>query len=175
MIIKNKIIFFTLLSCIIYSCKIQKKITRIAQTECDSLYFDLNIGMINSVSPRLQQSEIREWFTCYTSIIPDGDNSNCGGGIIYANHSFIYYTFANFVEINKNFKGKISSPLMGIPRNEAFHATGAQMEFFQRPEYPENDFFLTDYGCLRLDYKSDTVVAISAHLSHCENVDVCIP
>jgi hypothetical protein len=172
---KYKIIHCSLfLFSILFSCKLSQKTTSMPHTECDSLFFDLDTGMINAVSPRLSQADIKEWFTCYTGSTPDGASENCGGGVFYKRHGFSYYTYFNYVEVSKEFKGRLSSPLLGAARNAVRQwYPETETTSYQQKEYSDFDFIPKAFGCLRIEYANDTVVRVSAHFTLCESVDVC--
>jgi hypothetical protein len=171
--IAYKIPGILLLFVILFSCKLNQRTTPIAHTECDSLFFDLDTGMINSVSPMLPPIDIKEWFTCYTGSTPDGASTNCGGGVFYANHGFYYYTYFNFVEVHRNFKGKESNNLLSAERKDVIGVYGQPVITRFKEDYPDIDFFNTKYGCLQFRYDSSKVVKISAHHTLCENVEIC--
>jgi hypothetical protein len=173
-------IFFTSLvllilpfSLIFSGCKVQPKPSPIAKTECDSLFFDLEEGNINGVSPMLSQEEIREWFPCFSNASPDGSSSDCGGGVFYKNHDFYYYTYFNYVEVKSKFKGKMTYDLMGKPREEVRKLLGELYNTQNKEGFSDTDLFPREYGCLRVKYSSNTVASVAAHYNECEAVNLC--
>jgi hypothetical protein len=157
----------------LFHCRTMQKTTPIARTECDSLFFDLGTGMINSVSPMLPQGDIKEWFGCYTAIIPEGASTECGGGVIYNKHGFSYYTYFDYVEVRSNFTGKVTGDLLRNSRDSAKSAFGLPVKTKFQELYPEIDFYATSYGCLTFEYSEGKAVKIGAHYNECENVEVC--
>ena len=171
---KRDLTIFCFIVFLVWSCKLSQRTTPLVHTECDSLYFDLDTGMINAVSPMLSQMDIKEWFTCYTSWTPDGSSKDCGGAVFYNNHGFNYYTFQNYVEVTTKFKGKLSQPLLGISKAQLRTLyQDPKLTAFQKEEYADFDFFQVSYGCLGVKYENDTVKKVSAHFTPCENVLIC--
>ncbi len=143
-----------------------------AHTECDSLYFDLDTGMINSVSPSLPPMDIKEWFTCYTKEVPEGASHSCGGGILYEKHGFYYYTYFDVVEVDTLFKGKMTGDLMNSAK-EKVYATIGQPLILETTRNPDIDFFNRKFGCLVVRYHNGKVFKVSAHNQDCNFTVVC--
>ena len=163
-------IFFTLFS---ISCKVQKTVP-IARTECDSLFFDLDSGSINSVSPLLSQMEIREWFTCYTRVVPEGAYKDCGGGIFYEKHGFFYNTYQDYVEADSSFKGNLSISIMGKSKMEVENLIGLPLEFSGKEVPSHVSLYPRIYGCLGIKYnKNGKVSSVNAYTVECDRVLIC--
>jgi hypothetical protein len=173
--------FFTFSSLLILSlpiafigCKVhQSKLIPIPKTECDSLFFDLDEGKINGVSPSLSQSEIKEWFPCYTNVIPDGSSQDCGGGVLYRNHDFYYYTYFDYVEVRTKFKGKMTNDLLGKSREEVRKLLGEPFDTKGKEGFSDTDLFSKEYGCLRVSYSLNMVSSVAAHYNDCDVVILC--
>jgi hypothetical protein len=173
--------FFTFRSLLMLSlaiatigCKVaQPQLTQIPKTECDSLFFDLAEGKINGVSPSLSQNDLREWFPCYTSVIADGSPQDCGGGVLYRNHDFYYYTYFDYVEVRSKFKGKMTNDLLGKSREEVRILFGEPFDVKNKEGFSDTDLFPKEYGCLRVKYSSNKVIAVAAHYNDCDVVSLC--
>jgi hypothetical protein len=161
------------LSLVFLGCKVQPKPTSIPQTECDSLFFDLEEGKINAVSPMLSQGELKEWFPCYSGTTPDGASQDCGGGVFYKNHDFYYYTYFDYVEVRSRFKGKMTYELIGKTKEEVRKLLGTPVDTKNKEGFSDIDLFTKEYGCLRVNYTNNTVVIVAAHYNECEAVNLC--
>lgn len=170
---KTKLLMYVLLM-LMAACQSSRRTTVLVHTECDSLFFDTDTGMVNAVSPMLPQADIKEWFTCFTGSSPDGANDNCGGGVFYEKHGFYYYTYFDYVEVHSGFKGKVTKDLLHSNRESVRALLGSPVDTRYKEMYSNLDFFDASYGCLKFEYDSSgQVEKIAAHFSECESVDVC--
>ena len=82
--------------------------TQVSFSQCDNLYFDAVEGTVNGVDPTASMSEVKSKLPCFTGETEEGGVFNYGGGIFFLNHDFYFYTYQNFIDIRKGFKGRMS-------------------------------------------------------------------
>jgi hypothetical protein len=97
-----------------------------AKADCSSFVLTIDVldGKVNGMRPNITLEELKLKLSCSTSIEPEGTTSKCGAGIFYKDRDFSFYTDRDYVEIGEKFKGKLSIPLMGMPRNGLFSTLG---------------------------------------------------
>jgi len=141
--------------------------------ECQELIYDVQLGEINGVKPQLSQNDIKEWFPCYSSVVPDGSTHSCGGAVFYENLGFTYYTYWDFVEVTRHFKGEVKGKLWDKNRKEMQQLLGSPVDTKYKEEHPYIDFYPTDYGCIRIEYSNNRVVKIASHYNECDQIELC--
>jgi hypothetical protein len=142
-------------------------------TECQLFIFDLSDGTMNGVKPNLSQNEIREWIPCFTRITPNGADADCRGALVYEPHYFTFYTYTDdYIEVKKGFKGK-GDTLFLLNRSQLRNLLGTPVQNSITTENQDKDFFTTDYGCIRVQYRNDLPVLIAPHYSDCEGLKWC--
>ena len=114
-----KSITLIIISLLVFSCK-----TTYKSGQCDQLFLDLKTGKLNGVSPSASMDDVKKAFPCYTGETEEGSDFNCGGGIFMLKHDFYFYTHADFIEVRKGFKGKLSKPVFNIGKNELISLVG---------------------------------------------------
>jgi hypothetical protein len=115
---------------------------------CPAFNIDILDGIINSVIvPTSTVGQIKIKFPCFTSFEEEGTSAKCGAGVFYKDKDIFFYTTRDYIEIGPAFKGKLSIPLMGAPRNGLFKLLG-------KPQIKDVswDAFQTAYGVLILYY-----------------------
>ncbi len=115
---------------------------------CPDFDIDILDGIINeTIFPTSTVGQIKLKFPCFTSFEDEGTTAKCGGGVAYKDRDIYFYTTRNYIEIGPGFKGKLSIPLMGAPRNSLFKLLG-------HPQIKDVnwDAFQTSYGILILYY-----------------------
>ena len=117
---------------------------------------DINIldGIINgTILPTSAVGLIKNNLPCFTSFEEEGTSAKCGAGVFYKEKDIYFYTSRDYVEIGPAFKGKLSIPLMGAPRNGLFKWLGS-------PQIKDVnwDAFQTSYGVLILYYNKEAKI-----------------
>ena len=118
--------------------------------KCKEIYVDLLDGIINkTLLPTSTVGQIKLNLPCFTSFEEEGTSAKCGAGVFYKDKDIYFYTTRDYIEIGPAFKGKLSLPLMGAPRNGLFKLLGS-------PQIKDVkwDAFQTSYGILILYYNS---------------------
>ncbi|HEV8084908.1 MAG TPA: hypothetical protein VGP55_16990 [Chitinophagaceae bacterium] len=142
---KTIIVFlFPLVLCTVASA--QLKIT----PKCPEFDVDILDGIINkTILPTSTVGQIKLNLPCFTSFEEEGTSAKCGAGVFYKDKDIYFYASRDYVEIGPAFKGKLSIPLMGAPRNGLFKALGD-------PSIKDVnwDAFQTAYGILILYYNN---------------------
>ena len=142
---KKAIVFFVCLVCV-SGAMAQLK----AKTVCPAFEVDILKGRINgSVKPSFTVPEIKAQIPCFTSAEDESATAKCGGGVYYKDKDISFYTQRDYVVLGPKFKGKLSIPLMGAPRNGLFKWLG-------NPKIKDTDWdaFQTSYGTLVLYYNA---------------------
>jgi len=169
-----RILLLSLLCLFILSCKKGPSISASNSfPECQLFTFDLSDGTINGVKPSLSQNEIREWIPCYTRITPNGADGDCRGAVVYEPHHFTFYTYMDdHIEVKRGFKGK-GDTLFLLNRSEVRKLLGTPVQNSLTAENQDKDFFTTEYGCIRVQYKDDLPILIAPHYTDCESLHWC--
>ena len=118
--------------------------------KCKEINVDLLDGIINkTLLPTSTVGQIKLNLPCFTSFEEEGTSAKCGGGVFFKDKDIYFYTTRDYIEIGPTFKGKLSLPLMGAPRNGLFKLLGS-------PQIKDVkwDAFQTAYGVLILYYNS---------------------
>ena len=139
---------FSLVVCAVTSA--QLKVT----PKCPDIDVDILDGIINKVLlPTSTVGQIKLNLPCFTSFEEEGTSAKCGAGVFYKDKDIYFYTTRDYVEIGPAFKGKLSVPLMGAPRNSLFKWLGP-------PQIKDVswDAFQTNYGVLILYYDNTAKV-----------------
>ncbi|HVZ95851.1 MAG TPA: hypothetical protein VG847_03175, partial [Chitinophagaceae bacterium] len=116
--------------------------------KCPDVYVDILDGTVNAtLLPTSTVGQIKLHLPCYSGFEEESDTAKCGGGVFYKDKDIYFYTARDYIEIGPNFKGKLSSPLLGAPRNGLFKWLGT-------PGIKDVnwDAFQTAYGVLILYY-----------------------
>ena len=118
--------------------------------KCKEINVDLLDGIINkTLLPTSTVGQIKLNLPCFTSFEEEGTSAKCGGGVFFKDKDIYFYTTRDYIEIGPAFKGKLSLPLIGAPRNGLFKLLGS-------PQIKDVkwDAFQTAYGVLILYYNS---------------------
>ncbi len=116
--------------------------------KCPEFDIDILDGIVNGVIlPKSTVGQIKLNFPCFTSFEEEGTSAKCGAGVFYKDRDIYFYTTRDYIEIGPAFKGKLSVPLLGAPRNGLFKWLG-------QPQIKDVnwDAFQTSYGILILYY-----------------------
>jgi hypothetical protein len=150
-IINMKTLFVLLLcTCSFFIAPAQLKTTPV----CKEVMVDLLDGTVNKILlPGSTVGQIKLNLPCFTSFEEEGTSAPCGAGVFYKDRDISFYTTRDYIEIGPAFKGKLSLPLMGAPRNSLF-------KFLGSPQIKDVkwDAFKTAYGILILYYNSSSKV-----------------
>ena len=115
---------------------------------CPAIDIDILDGIVNkNILPNSTVGQIKLNLPCFTSFEEEGTSAKCGAGVFYKDKDVYFYTSRDYVEIGPAFKGTLSIPLMGAPRNGLFKWLGP-------PQIKDViwDAFQTAYGILILYY-----------------------
>jgi hypothetical protein len=116
--------------------------------KCKEINVDLLDGIINkTLLPTSTVGQIKLNLPCFTSFEEEGTSAKCGAGVFYKDKDIYFYTTRDYIEIGPAFKGKLSLPLMGAPRNGLFKLLGSP-----KIKDVKWDAFQTGYGILILYY-----------------------
>ena len=90
----------------------------------DNLILDLEQGTLNGVTPVISQDEAKTTFPCYTGSTAEGEMWNYGGGVFFINDDFYIYTAKDYIEVRKNFTGKVTGDWLGKSRDTLMASFG---------------------------------------------------
>jgi hypothetical protein len=116
--------------------------------KCPEFDIDILDGIVNGVIlPKSTVGQIKLNFPCFTSFEEEGTSAKCGAAVFYKDRDIYFYPTRDYIEIGPAFKGKLSIPLLGAPRNGLFKWLG-------QPQIKDVnwDAFQTSYGILILYY-----------------------
>lgn len=108
---------FLILACIITSHLVnaQLKTTPV----CLSFNVDVLNGSVNNLYPESPLGEVMNKLPCFTSAIEEPSATGCAGSF-YKDKGINFYTYRDYIEITKDFKGTMSLPIMGADHNSLF-------------------------------------------------------
>jgi hypothetical protein len=141
-----KNVVFLFLVCCVSSATMAQLTTK---SKCGTFVVDLLNGNVNNMKPSAPIAEIKAALPCSTGIDDESGTSKCGGGIYYKDRDISFYTGRDYIEIGEKFKGQLSIPIMGAPRNSLFKWLG-------NPKMKDDnwDAFAMSYGTLVLHYNA---------------------
>jgi hypothetical protein len=150
-------------------------ICSIAQN-CDNIVVDLKKGTINKLKPTATQEEVKTALPCSTGDTEDGSEFNCGGGVFFLDNDFFFYTGKDYIELRKNFKGKLSASVLGLSKAAATAKLkmGKAIRTEKQEDGREDLFFKTTYGCISLQIEKGKVKAIAIHATTAKDVELCL-
>jgi hypothetical protein len=122
--------------------------------KCPAIDINILDGIVNeTMLPTSTVGLIKNNLPCFTSFEEEGTSAKCGAGVFYKDKDIYFYTSRDYIEIGPAFKGKLSIPLMGAPRNGLFKWLG-------QPQIKDVswDAFQTSYGVLILYYNKESKV-----------------
>jgi hypothetical protein len=137
-----------------------------AKPTCGLFTIDILNGTLNGLKPNVNEQEFREQLPCYTS--SQKSDSTCGRTLFYKDRDVIIYLQRKYIEIGPAFKGKLSIPLVGAPRDGLFKWLG-------NPKIKDVDWdaFQTQYGTLVLHYEKGKVKLIQFSTQSTEQLSLC--
>jgi len=136
---------------------------------CPEFSVDILGGRVNGLRANSTQGQVKKLFPCFTLAEAEDPSARCGGIVSYKDKDIFFYTGRDYVEIGEKFKGKLSIPLMGAPRNGLFKWLG-------HPKIKDLgwDAFQTAYGTLVLYYnKANKVNKIQFSTLSSEMLSLC--
>jgi hypothetical protein len=137
---------------------------------CPEIKVDILEGRINgTLLPNSTNGQIKVKLPCFTSTEEDGTTAKCGAGVFYKDKDLYFYTTRDYVEIGPDFKGALSIPLLGAPRQGLFKWLGS-------PQIKDInwDAFQTQYGVLILYYnKAAKVNKIQFSSQKASSIELC--
>jgi hypothetical protein len=137
-----------------------------AKPTCGLFTIDILNGTLNNMKPNVNEQEFREQLPCYTS--SQQTDSTCGRTIFYKDRDVIIYLQRKYIEVGPAFKGRLTIPLMGAPRDGLFKWLG-------NPKIKDTDWdaFQTQYGTLVLHYEKGKVKLIQFSTQSTEQLSLC--
>lgn len=146
---------------------------------CDTLRVDLDSGMVNKIRPDAPMDTLLKYFPCYTERIEEGEESPCGGGLIYDYLNFAIYSYRDYFEIRTGFIGKINYQLWG--HNEEYLQTvlGEPVRVTDVQEYDGAPvktvfFYKKNYGSLLVWLNEEhKIFKIQVSAKEVEKMDLC--
>lgn len=91
---------------------------------CPPMSIDLLEGIINNrIYCTSTSAEVQKLFPCFTQVVEETNGSTCGG-VIFKDKDIAFYTERDYVEVGKNFTGKMEPALMGAGRGQLFKLLG---------------------------------------------------
>ncbi|MDB5222641.1 MAG: hypothetical protein JWN83_1308 [Chitinophagaceae bacterium] len=137
---------------------------------CPEIKIDILDGIINgNLLPTSTVGQIKLNLPCSSSFEEEGTSAKCGAGVFYKDKDVYFYTTRDYIEIGPAFKGKLSIPLMGAPRNGLFKWLG-------QPQIKDVnwDAFKTNYGVLILYYnKAGKINKIQFSTRSASTIELC--
>lgn len=137
--------------------------------QCNTIVVDLLDGKVNGVEPKFTPAQVKGLLPCFTSEEPETAESKCGGGVFYKDKDLYFYTGRDYIEIREKFKGRLSIPIMGAPRNGLFKWLG-------NPKVKDANFdvYTTSYGMMILSFnKAGKVNKIQFTTKSMEEINLC--
>ncbi len=138
--------------------------------KCPDFNIDILDGIVNkNILPTSTVGQIKLNLPCFTGFEEEGTSAKCGAGVFYKDKDVYFYTTRDYVEIGPDFKGTLSIPLMGAPRNSLFKWLGT-------PQIKDIswDAFQTAYGILILYYsKEGKINKIQFSTQSASNIQLC--
>lgn len=119
---------------------------------CDVLVVDLEEGTLNGLSPTAERPLVEEKLPCWSASAKDGDLFRFGGGYLFDDRGFAFYTGRDFIEVRAAFVGRT---LPAPPT--AVGADGVTL----KP---------APWGCLRTERDAGAVRRFALHAARCEEV-----
>src|SRR4051812_10330796 len=83
---------------------------------CPPISIDILEGSVNKMYPESPIGEIQMRLPCYTETIAEPSATGCAG-VFYRDKGIFFYTYRDYIEINENFKGVMSLPILGAERS----------------------------------------------------------
>lgn len=116
---KHSVLFFTL---ILIACSATAQLK--VKADCGTLTVDVYKGWINEAKANIDPEQIKAKLPCFTSFEKEGATANCGGGVYYDDKGLRFYTQRDYMVITDKFKGKFTSPVLGVKRGGLFNTFG---------------------------------------------------
>ena len=138
--------------------------------KCPDFNVDILDGTVNkAIQPVSTIGQIKLNLPCFTGFEEESSTAKCGGGVFYKDKDIYFYTARDYVEIGPDFKGTLSVPIMGAPRNGLFKWLGT-------PQLKDTawDAFQTAYGILIVYFdKEDKVNKIQFSNQSASTIKLC--
>jgi hypothetical protein len=165
MYMKNTCLLIAVLVCNL-AAQAQLKTT----AACPGFNIDILRGRINeTLNIKSTAGEFKSIFPCFTSAEDESAGAKCGGGVFFKDKDIYFYTGRDYIEIGEKFKGKLSVPLIGAPRNGMFKWLG-------NPYLKDTNFdvYQTAYGIIILYFnKANKVNKIQFSVEGVNTIKLC--
>lgn len=126
----------------------------------NELVLDLNSGLMNGVSPKASQREIKSRFPFYTGGNKEGlDQPNGGGGVFFINQDFYAYTYADCFQVRSSFRGRVIPQILNASRDQMINVLGEPN--YRRKTDCEYCYYKRVYGCLEVILRDKRVVELN--------------
>lgn len=135
---------------------------------CPPFVVDVLEGNINQLHPKSTQGEIKKMFPCESETVETGSETKCAG-VFYKDKGIYFYTERNYFEINDQFKGKLTLPLIGATRSSLFNSLG-----YPKIKDATWDAFQMKYGTLVVYYNAaNKIIKIQISSRSTETLKLC--
>jgi hypothetical protein len=89
---------------------------------CPGISIDILDGSVNNLYPESSLEDIKAKLPCFNDAVAE-PGAGCAG-VFLREKGINFYTYRDYIEINKDFKGNMSIPLMGADRSSLFKYFG---------------------------------------------------
>ncbi len=135
---------------------------------CPPLSVDLLYGKVNELYAKSTIEQIKSSLPCFSEVVEDPSGIKCAG-VFYKDLDIIFYTDRNYIEIGKNFKGKLNLPLIGASRSSMFNWLG-----YPKLKDIDWDAYQMSYGTLILYFnKSGKLNKMQISTERTETIKLC--
>jgi hypothetical protein len=139
------------------------------KANCPVFEVDILDGKVNGLKATAPNDQIKSKFPCFTSVAEEKDSAKCGTNVFFKDRDLYFYTQRDYVEIGPKFKGKLSVPLMGAPRNTIFKSLGTP-----KMKDAKWEAYSTNYGIIILYFDAaNKVNKIQFSTQNTSNIQLC--
>lgn len=139
------------------------------KADCPVFEIDILDGKVNGLKADAADDQIRSRFPCFSSAAAAKDSAKCGTNVFFKDRDLYFYTQRDYIEIGPKFKGKLSIPLIGMPRNSLFKHLGA-------PKMKDTKWeaYTTNYGIIILSFDAaNKVNKIQFSTKNANTIQLC--
>ena len=135
---------------------------------CPPFVVDIMGGNVSKMYPKSTTGEIQKAFPCFTDAVEKGTDSACAG-VFFKDQGLLFFTDRNYIEVNENYKGKMTPALMGTNRTALFSLLG-----YPKLKDPNWEAFQTEYGTLVLYFdKAGKINKLQISSKSTETLKLC--
>ncbi len=135
---------------------------------CPPLSVDLLYGKVNELYAKSTIDQIKSSLPCFSEVVEEPSGMKCAG-VFYKEQDIFFFTDRNYIEIGKNFKGKLNLPLIGASRSSMFNWLG-----YPKIKDIDWDAYQMSYGTLILYYnKTGKLTKMQISSESTETIKLC--